>query len=52
MNDDVIEDKESFSVVLHNPPPDTEIINDTVTVTIIDDDEREFLKRSVDKYIL
>ena len=45
MNDDVIEDNESFSVVLHNPLPDTVIINDTVTVTIIDDDEREFFKK-------
>ena len=42
VNDDVIEDNESFSVVLRNPLPDTMIINDTVTVTIIDDDEREF----------
>ena len=38
----VTEENESFSVVLHNPLPDTVILDsDRVTITIIDNDERE-----------
>ena len=44
VDDPVTEDNESFSVVLHNPLPDTVILNpDRVTITIIDNDECEFL---------
>ena len=44
VDDPVTEDNESFSVVLHNPLPDTVILNpDRVTITIIDNDEREFM---------
>ena len=43
VDDPVTENNESFSVVLHNPPPDTVILNpDRVTITIIDNDECEF----------
>ena len=42
VDDVVTENNESFSVVLHNPVPDTVILNpDRVTITIIDDDERK-----------
>ena len=43
VDDPVTEDNESFSIVLHNPQPDTVILNpERVTITIIDKDEREF----------
>ena len=42
VDDAVTEDNESFALVLHNPRPDTVILDpDTTTITIIDDDERE-----------
>ena len=48
VDDPVIEANESFSVVLHNPLPDTVILNpDRVTIIIIDNDEREFFYKDL-----
>ena len=44
VDNNIIEDSESFTVILTNPQPDNVVFDpDTIMITIIDDDEREFL---------
>ena len=44
VNDSVIEDSESFTIILSNPQPDNVVLDpDTISITIMDDDERRFL---------
>ena len=45
VDNNIIEDSESFTVILTNPQPDNNVVfdPDTIMITIIDDDEREFL---------
>ena len=43
VNDIFIEETESFTILLSNPQPEGVLFKpDNITITIIDDDEREF----------
>ena len=43
VNDIFIEETESFTILLSNPQPEDVLFKpDNITITIIDDDEREF----------
>ena len=44
VNDSVIENSEFFTIILSNPQPDDVMLDpDTISITIVDNDEREFL---------
>ena len=44
VDDAILENDESFSIVLSNPQPGNVVLNpDTTIITIIDNDEGEFL---------